>query len=80
MILSVISIPLLITFSFSISVSKGFSNGFIFEYDLKGKDLIMTLFSSMGILGMVPTGQRGHCSRKPLKCNIIDAIIYGNVP
>lgn len=68
--LSLISIFIIFTSSFSITVSRKISDNFRVEFCLKGRDFIMILFSLMGILGMVPTGLRGRCSRKLLGCKI----------
>ena len=59
---------LLSTLSFT--VAKKFKNGIEIKFDMKGKNVMVFIcVGMMCVLGMVPTGGAGCCSRIPWESN-----------
>ena len=47
----------------SFTIAKKFKNGFEITVDMKGRDFMVFIYCVIGVLGMVPTGGSGCCSR-----------------
>lgn len=48
----------------SFAITKKFKNGFEIKFDMKGMNLMVFIYTGIiGVLGMVPTGGSGCCSR-----------------
>lgn len=51
-------------------LTKKFINGLELEFSMKGKILMEMILMLIGVLGMVPTGYAGRCSRV-LKARVV---------
>jgi len=45
------------------TIAHKFKNGFEIKFDMKGRDFMVFICCVIGVLGMVPTGGSGCCSR-----------------